>query len=65
MIIISINGLLISPIVLYIGLACILITITNLTISKVLCYYTNLKLSWLNLLLFICYLGIVMFLLGA
>ncbi|WP_150466276.1 hypothetical protein [Francisella sp. SYW-9] len=63
MIVISINGLLFSPIVLYIGLACILIAITNLTISKTLCYYTNLKLSWINLLLFICYLGLIIFLL--
>ncbi|MED7789440.1 hypothetical protein [Francisella sp. 19X1-34] len=63
MIIISIDGLLISPIVLYILFACILIVISNLTISKVLCYYTNLKLSWINLLLFICYLGLIIFLL--
>ncbi|ASG68058.1 hypothetical protein CDV26_06365 [Francisella halioticida] len=63
MIVISIDGLLFSPIVLYISLACILTIISNLTISKTLCCYTNLSLSWLNLLLFICYLGLIIFLL--
>lgn len=62
MIIISINGLLFSPIIVFIIIAFILTTISSLTISKRLCYYTNLKLSWINLLLFICYLGLIIFL---
>ncbi|QIW10020.1 hypothetical protein FIP56_04700 [Francisella sp. LA112445] len=63
MIVTSINGLIFSPIILFIIIACILTAISSLTISKVLCYYTNLKLSWVNLLLFICYLGLIIFLL--
>ncbi|GMN88868.1 hypothetical protein [Francisella sciaenopsi] len=64
MIVISIDGLLFSPLVLFISIACILTIITNLTIPRILNHYTNLKPSWLNLLLFICYLGVSMFLLG-
>lgn len=64
MIIISINGLLFSPFIFFIGLSCILTIVTNLVIPKILYSYTNLKLSWLNLLLFILYLGSSIFLLG-
>ncbi len=63
MIITSIDGLSFSPTVIFIIIACILTAISNLTISKILCYYTNLKLSWINLFLFICYLGLIIFLL--
>ncbi len=64
MIVLSINGLLFSPFVLLVSIACVLIIATNLVIPKVLRNYTILRLSWLNLLLFILYLGISILLFG-
>ncbi|ALB01752.1 hypothetical protein ACH24_03430 [Francisella persica ATCC VR-331] len=62
--VLTFDGLLFSPLLLFVVIAIILTVLTNLITPKVILKYTNLKLSWLNLAIFICYLGLVMFILG-
>ncbi|MBK2356594.1 hypothetical protein [Francisella hispaniensis] len=64
--ILTFDGLLFSPLLLFVTIALILTILTNLIAPKLLKSkkYTNLKLSWLNLAIFLCYLGLVMFILG-
>ena len=61
--VLTFDGLLFSPLLLFVVIAIILTVFTNLITPKVIFKYTNLKLSWLNLALFLCYLGLVMFIL--
>ncbi|MFV9924799.1 MAG: hypothetical protein AB8U93_03785 [Francisella endosymbiont of Hyalomma scupense] len=61
--ILTFDGLLFSPLLLFVAIAIVLTVLTNLITPKVISKYTNLKLSWLNLALFLCYLGLVMFIL--
>ena len=62
--VLTFDGLLFSPLLLFVAIAIALTVLTNLITPKVISKYTNLKLSWLNLALFLCYLGLVMFILG-
>ena len=62
--VLTFDGLLFSPLLLFVVISIVLTVLTNLITSKVISKYTNLKLSWLNLALFLCYLGLVMFILG-
>ncbi|AJI45809.1 hypothetical protein IBE11_04855 [Francisella tularensis subsp. novicida] len=64
MLILTFDGLLLSPLLLFVAIALILTILTNLIAPKLISKYTDIKLSWLNLALFLCYLGIVMFILG-
>ena len=62
--VITFDGLLISPIILFLAIAAILTITTNLAIPKIIHDYIDLKLSWFNLALFICYIGLSMLLIG-
>jgi hypothetical protein len=64
MVIITFNGLLFSPLVLFLTIAVALTIITNLTVGRILYRYTNLTISWLNLSFFICYFATSVLILG-
>ncbi|WP_071794816.1 hypothetical protein [Francisella hispaniensis] len=62
--VLTFDGLLFSPLLLFVTIALILTILTNLIAPKLMSKYTNLKLSWLNLALFLCYLGLVILIFG-